>query len=93
MRVARDHDELTTIQIELGVETALGEAADLGVWHRRLEPLARKLRQTTGGHADLGLELDDERRTLEPNLTLELQCTLRGDPAGIPIDSGRLVAL
>ena len=93
MRVACDYDELTTIQVELGVETVLGEESDLGIWHGRLEPLAGQLRQTTGGHADLRLELDDERRTLEPNVTVELQCTLRGDPAGIPIDSRRLVSL
>ena len=93
MRVACDYDELTAIQIELGVETALGEESHLSIRHRRLEPFARKLRQTTGGHADLGLELDDEGRTLEPNVTFELQCTSRGDPAGIPIDSGLLVSL
>ena len=93
MRVACDYDELTTIQVERGVETALGEKSDLGIWHRRLEPLAWQLRQTTSGHAHRRLELDDEGRTLKPNVTVELQCTLRCDPACTPIDSGRFVSL
>ena len=35
MRVARDHDELAAVEVELGVEAAARvEAADLGIWHR-----------------------------------------------------------
>src|SRR5262245_19378894 len=70
MGITDDDDELSAVERQPGIEVGGREAPSLGIGNDSREPLAGKLRQASGGHPGLRLELDHERRSVEPSWTL-----------------------
>ena len=83
--VAREHDELPAVQLEVARKGLELEVAQLGVRQGCLQLFARKLSESAGGHPDLWDELDDQHWAGHAGVSFHTERALGGEATRLAI--------